>query len=164
MANLKKSDVLQIEHSEFGPEEFPVSQASYNLFQREDEERWELVISLKTRKATLRSKELLEDDAKPTLEASAILPKEPKLRKGTVIEQDKGYDRKTDENLSSLYYFEHESVEKLRFRVLELGDGWVDAEVRGVAVINGSKGRKPDASFAVRARFKKKARLYRSFE
>jgi len=160
-----KSDVLQIEHSEFGREEFPVSQASYNLFQREEEKRWELLISLKTRKATLRSKELEEAvDAKPTLEASAILPKEPKLRKGTVIGQDVGYDRKTKENLSSLYYFEHESVEKLRFRVLDMGDGWVDAEVSGVAVVNGSKGRKPDASFTVRARFKKKARLYRSFE
>src|SRR5262245_51014089 len=114
-----EAGVLRIEHAKFGVERFAVGNARCNLFQREDEERWELVIAFRTTAVIQRSDGWsFDNDAKPHVEASAILREAPLLEAGTVIVQDEGYDHETDENLSVLYYFEHESIEKLHVTIV----------------------------------------------
>lgn len=156
-------DVLQIDHMEFGTETFAVGEARSNLFQRDDG-TWEFVIRLVTKSAIVRSEKLRAViDAKPSVEASALLSDAPSLEKGTQILQEQGYDYEREENLTVLYYFEHELIERLQITLLDVADEWIDAEVTGSAVVNGSNGRDPDATISVRTRFTRDSELRRSF-
>jgi len=80
-----------------------------------------------------------------------------------VIVQAKGYDESRGENLSVLYYFEHNSIEDLRVELVNVTETWIDATVTGSAVVNGSNGIDPDARLSVRSRFIRDSNLRRSF-
>ena len=106
----------------------------------------------------------LEDivNAQPNFEATALLPEaELELVAGKIIIQKEGYDYNRDENLSNIYYFSHNSIEDLRIVFIEVTDDWIDAEISGQAVINGSNGNQPDAKISLRAKFKRDKELRR---
>ena len=116
-----KENIFLITHSEFGDEEFVISDPRYNLYKTEDGV-WEFTISFETSKSVKRAKEL-EDviDAQPNFEATAIIPSDnPDLKSEKIILQKEGYDYKREENLSNIYYFEHNSVEELEVRIIEI--------------------------------------------
>jgi hypothetical protein len=157
-----QTDVLSIQHMEFGLEQFKVDDARCNLYKDEDG-IWEFVVIVSTNEAAKRSAEL-EDvvNAQPHFEATALLREdELDLVAGKIIVQNAGYDYKRDENLSNIYYFSHESIEDLRIEFIEVADDWIDAELSGRAIINGSNGNQPDAKISLRARFKRDKDLRR---
>lgn len=157
-----QTGLLSIEHMEFGLEQFKIDDARCNLY-KDDDGVWEFVVSVSASKAVKRSSEL-EDvvNAQPNFEATAILPEsELELVVGKVIAQKEGYDYKRDENLSNIYYFSHNSIEDLRIELLEVTDDWIEAELSGQAVINGSNGNEPDAKISLRTKFKRDKELRR---
>lgn len=141
-----KSDILEINHSEFGIEKFRISAPRYNLYESEDGV-WEFIIHLTTSETIQRVQEL-EDviDPSPSIEATAVLSKEEiNLKEGTHIHQKQGYDYDRDENLSVLYYFSYNSIENLTIEVLKVVQDHIILNVTGETIVNGSNGNDPDA-------------------
>jgi hypothetical protein len=156
-------NIFEIKHSEFGTEEFLINSPEYNLYKAEDG-FWEFVIAFNTSKSLKRAKEL-EDviDAKPNFEATAILsPNDLKLEIGKTIIQKQGYDYERDEHLSNIYYFEHNSVENLEIKIIDVQEHWIIIDAKANAVINGSNGNEPDADlFIHRTKFQLNKELER---
>lgn len=138
-----KENIFEIKHSKFGSEEFQITSASYNLYLADDK-YWELTFYLKADKALIRAKKLQEVlYAKPNFEATAILsPDNLQLQAGKIIYQKEGYDYERDEHLSNVYYFEHESVDEVEIELVEVKKDWIIANIKGIAIINGSNGKK----------------------
>lgn len=157
-----ESNLLLIEHMEFGIESFRVDSARCNLYKNENG-IWEFVVDVSTNEAVKRSEKLKDViHAKPNFEATAILPTDNlALVAGKIIVQKKGYDYSRDEHLSNIYYFNHNSIEDLRIEFIEVTDDWIDAQLTGQAIINGSNGNQPDAKISLRAKFKRDKELKR---
>jgi hypothetical protein len=157
-------DLLWIEHSAYGVETFCVGVARFNVYRRDDG-RWELVLDISTSRDVSRSARLEEmcDRALPHIEASLLLHSEPALAKSTVIVQQRGYDAESNENLTQLFYFGHESIEEMRVELVDVANGCIDADVSGLTIVNGSNKGAPDAKFCVRTRLVHDVRLRRSF-
>ena len=147
-------NVLAIQHYRFGIEDFSISQARYNLYKHKDGV-WEFVVAVQTGEALKRSKKLEKVlSAKPWFELTVLLkPDDLDLNPGKTLLQKEGYDRKRNQNLSNFYYFTHESVEEAKIRILEVGSDWIEAEVTGSTIVNGSRGVTPDVRISVKARF-----------
>jgi hypothetical protein len=139
-----KDNIFEIRHLEFGIEEFQITSAQYNIYQTDDN-YWELTFPLK------RSEKLKEViDAKPHFEVTAVLSSDNlKLEAGKTIYQKEGYDYERDEHLSNIYYFAHESIEDVEINIVEFESEWLIANIKGIAIINGSNGNKPDAELSV---------------
>ncbi|HQU85643.1 MAG TPA: hypothetical protein PKY59_21085 [Pyrinomonadaceae bacterium] len=160
-----KESVFEINHSKFGTEEFHIVSAKYNIYRVADN-IWEFVVSFKTDKSLLRTKELEKLlDAKPNFEAAVLLSSgDIELKEGKSIFQKEGYDYERDENLSNIYYFEHNSVEELSIDIIELSKEWIALNINGKAIIVGSNGVNPDANLKiVNTKFYLDNNLFRSF-
>lgn len=160
-----KENVFEINHPKFGTEEFHIVSAKYNIYKFADNV-WEFLVSFKTDKSLLRAKELEKLlDAKPDFEAVALLSSDDiKLKAGKKIFQKEGYDYERDENLSNIYYFEHNSVEELSIDVIEISNEWNALNITGKAIIVGSNGSKPDADLKiVNTKFYLDTNITRSF-
>lgn len=146
----------------FGLEQFQIEEALCNLYLHDDGV-WEFVINVSTGEAIKRSSELAEIiDPNPNFEATALLSKSDiELHPGKEIFQEAGYDYSRDVNLSNFYYFNHNSIEVLTIRLIEVTDDWIDAEVTGSVIINGSDGINPDSKISLRTRFKRDTDLRR---
>lgn len=152
-------------HDEFGEEIFEIVDAEYNLYQTESG-IWEFVIAFNTKEAIKRAKELEEViEAEPTFEASLILSiDETEIFEGQIMKQFKGYDEQREENLSNIYYFAHESIENMEFRIITIQKDWIIAEVKGEAIINNYASGKPDAKLSTTTtKFFLNKQLERSF-
>lgn len=75
-----------------------------------------------------------------------------------------GYDYERGENLSNLYYFSHNAIEDVRIKLVDVTDEWIDAELTGETLINGSVGTKPDSKISLRARFQRDKGLRRGIQ
>lgn len=157
-----ESNLLSIQHMDFGLEQFRIKSARCNLY-KDEEGIWEFVVKVSCGEATIRSKELEAIiSAKPNFEATAIIPENNiSLIPGKILTQKEGYNYDRGENLSNIYYFDHNSIEELKIELTEITEEWIDAKVSGTAVINGSNGTKPDAKISLRCRFERDTELKR---
>ncbi|MCB9232331.1 MAG: hypothetical protein H6581_11750 [Bacteroidia bacterium] len=166
--------VLQIRGE--GEERYRIENARYNLYlaqeeyayegEVEEEELWEFTLKFSTSEALLRVPELAEViNARPHVEATAVLrPDQCDLQPGTVIEQPEGYDYDRDEHLSNIYYFNHNPVEALQVTILDMGPDWIEARIRGKAIINAYGDPDPDGELSIeRVRLQLDPELRRSF-
>ncbi len=156
-------DVWILEIDNEGTEIYSVANAAYNLYQTDDGV-WEWVISVSSGSALQRVPALAEVlDAEPHFEATALLsPDDLAIFAGKVITQAEGYDYERDENLSNIYYFEHDSVEALSMTILAVhDDNSILANVRGRAVVVDTR-HGPDTLLRLEAvRFVRDETLYR---
>lgn len=160
-----QTDILTIEHLQFGEEQFEIECAAYNLYEGGDG-IWEFVVKVTTGDAIMRTDELKDlVDAKPWFEATSIMEADDlALSAGDVIVQEQGYDYERDQNLSNFYYFRHESVEDLSFVIHEVSDTEIDATLTGQTIINGSSGNTCDSRITLRTRFLKDDSLRRGIQ
>lgn len=158
-----KLNVLSIEHQEFSLEEFRVEKANYNLYQSERGGVWEFVVKVSSGQSIIRTAALQEilEEPEPSFEATAIVSGEIELVAGQIISQSAGYDYERGENLSNVYYLMHESLEELQLELIEVTDSWIEMNVSGMAIINGSNGSNPDSKISVRAIFVRDPNLKR---
>ena len=159
------SDILIIKHKDFAEESFELKSASYNYYEVEDADLLEFVIKIELEKALSRDPELESAfNSLPNIEATALVSASTfKLEKGTRIFQEFGYDEERDENLSILYYFAHNSIEKLEIQVLDIDANSLKAKVSGESAINSGDWQNPDASFELETSFIRDSDLSRSF-
>jgi len=145
-----KENIFEIKHSEFGDEEFEITESKYNLYKTEDG-IWEFTICFDTLKSIKRAKALEGIiDPTPNFEATAILnSNDLTIDKGKIITQKEGYDSNREENLSNVYYFEHNSVEELEINVVEYNAEYLIINAKGKAIINGSNGNNPDSDLFI---------------
>ena len=145
-----KENIFEIKHSKFGVEEFQINSARYNHYQT-DVDYWELVFYLEANNPIKRSEKLIEViDAKPNFEVTAISFIENfTLEAGKTIYQKEGCDYERDEHLSNVYYFAHESIDNVEIEIVKIEKELLVANIKGIAVINGSNGNKPDAELNV---------------
>lgn len=160
-----KTDILTIQHLQFGEEQFAIESAFYNLYQSDDG-IWEFVVKVTTGELIIRSTELKDViDANPCFEATAIMDADDlTLTAGDMIVQEQGYDYNREENLSNIYYFRHESIEDLKILLHEVTESAIDATLTGQAIINGSSGNTCDSTISMRTRFLKDETLRRGIQ
>lgn len=141
---------LAIKHQEFGTEIFEITEPRYNLYQN-DRGNWEFIFSFRTGQAIQRVKELEEViDAHPNVEATAWLTEDQlPLAPGSKLLQASGYDYDTDEYLSNVYYFDHNTVEELEIEIVDIQEHAITLKAKGKAIINGSNGHEPDAELLI---------------
>lgn len=165
MSTTYLSDTLYIKHKDFEEEAFELKSASYNFYEVEDSDLLEFVIKIEIEKAISRDAELESAfNALPNIEATAVMASSSfKLEKGTKIFQEFGYDEEREENLSILYYFAHNSIEKLEINILDIENSSIKATVSGVSAINSGDWQNPDARFQLETRFIRDEELRRSF-
>jgi len=143
-------DIFEIIHLKFGKEEFCIVSPKYNLYSPADN-IWEFLVSFKTGKPLIRAKELDRlIDARPDFEAAVVLSSDnTDLKAGVKFFQKEGYDYKREENLSNIYYFEHNSVEEISIDVIEITNEWIALNITGKAIITGTNGIKPDGELKI---------------
>lgn len=160
-----KEDIFEISHLKFEPEEFHIVSAKYNIHNAIGN-TWEFIVSFKTDKSLKRAKELQNlIYAKPDFEVAALLsPDDIELKVGKKILQKEGYDYERDENLTNIYYFEHNSVEELMIELVEISNDSIVLNISGKAIITGCNGIQPDAELKVfNTRFYLDRTITRSF-
>ena len=145
-----KEDIFEIQHSNFGNEEYFISNANYNIYQTE-EGIWEFVICFETSKAVKRADKLAErTTVLQNFEATAVLdPKDIKLETGKIIIQKQGYDEDREEYLSNFYYFEHNSVEELEIKIVAYHADYIIINAIGKAIVSRSNGNEPDSELVI---------------
>ena len=107
---------------------------------------WELNFSFRTSDQLTFTETLKEFGRQPNVEATVVLKAaDAKLTVGQVLKQDQGYDYDRDENLSNLYYFNHQSIEKVEVTILEINDASIVVDFKGEAIVDNYGAGVPDA-------------------
>lgn len=165
MSIQSSTNTLIIRHDDFKEESFLLKSAHFNHYTVENSDLTEFVIKLEIKEAITRDPELESVfNAVPNLEATAVIKSSDfKLEKGMKIFQEFGYDNEREENLSILYYFQHNSIENLEIEVLEINGSNIKAKVSGVSAINSGNWQEPDAKIIIETTFTRDENLRRSF-
>ena len=99
------------------------------------------------------------DDPAPSAQAASLA-----VSPGSVLHVPAGYDEAQDENVTNLYYCEHDGTDDNVIDILEVGDGTVRARITGTAVdANYDDGSKPRMRVEAVATFRLSPTLSRSF-
>ena len=144
-----ENNILEINHFKFGIERFVIDKPKYNLYKSKSG-AWKIILSFTTSKAINTSKALEElVFADPYFEAIILLNNNLTLKRGNVT-QKQGYDYENDENSTIFYYFDYQSIEEIKIKLLEVTKDFIIADIQGKTIINGSNGNNPDAELSIR--------------
>ncbi len=149
-----------------GTESYAVTLAEYRAYRDEEHDVTRVVFLLRTGEpiATLEDTRAIGAQPNWEIEWAGDMSVEEAVRPGSVLRVPSGYDEAQGENVTNLYYCEHDGTDDNVIEILEVGDGTVRARLTGTAVdANYYDGSKPRMRLEVVATFRLSANLSRSF-
>ena len=158
-----KTDVLKIDHYEYGREEFQLKDPIYNLY-RNREGEWEVILFSLMGKANRRVrflKENLHNDLY-VMAMARLTNKELPLMPGQEIFVKVGFDEERDEHRSDFRYVERSVLFGYTLKILETHPDRIKLTLRGETIITWSAGDYPDAELIIwKSDFRKDPQLTR---
>jgi hypothetical protein len=149
-----------------GTESYAVERADYRAYRDEEHDVTRAVFLVRTGEPIATLDDTRDIGAHPNweIEWTGTAPVEEAVRAGSVLHVPSGYDEAQGENVTNLYYCEHDGTDDNVIEILEVGDGTVRARLTGTAVdANFYDGSKPRMRVEAVATFHLSATLSRSF-
>jgi hypothetical protein len=149
-----------------GTESYAVERAEYRAYRDEEHDVTRVVFLVRTGESIATLEDTREIGAQPNweIEWTGKVPVEEAVHPGSVLHVPSGYDEAQGENVTNLYYCEHDGTDNNVIEVLEVGDGTVRARLAGTAVDAAYyDGSKPRMRMEVVTTFRLSATLSRSF-